>query len=216
MDPRFDAERRHVKQSKINDTPGCGSTGCGSSSPRKTTNGGLLANENEERLAFFDDGPLVPVTGDCDETENGVLEYLKTKIDDSEPDMVNSPPHYCKRSMEAIDIIEMIVECEENTKVAYNMSNVVKYLLRFRDKGKDLEDLKKARWYLDRMIMHVGREPDTNCEIPTVEKMPKEHELGLPLIEAPEDFYESHGFDLNRESDEDFYGSLDIDKHIGI
>ena len=74
-------------------------------------------------------------------------------------DPVNHPSHYCNRSMEAIDIIEMCVSVEKNPKVAYNMSNVLKYLLRFRDKGKDLEDLQKARWYLNRMIEKVENEP---------------------------------------------------------
>jgi len=76
------------------------------------------------------------------------------------PDPVNHPSHYCNRSMEAIDIIEMIIEVEKNPKVAYNMSNVLKYMLRFRDKGKDVEDLKKAQWYLTRMIEKVIEEKD--------------------------------------------------------
>lgn len=75
-------------------------------------------------------------------------------------DMVNSPPHYCNREMEAIDIIEMIIEIEHNPKVAYNMSNVLKYLLRFRDKGKAVHDLSKAEWYLKRMIEKIKEETD--------------------------------------------------------
>lgn len=71
---------------------------------------------------------------------------------------VNHPAHYCNRSMEAIDIIEMIIEIERNPKVAYNMSNVLKYLLRFRDKGNATKDLRKAEWYLNRMIQHIEEE----------------------------------------------------------
>jgi len=78
--------------------------------------------------------------------------------DQKETDPINHPSHYCNRSMEAIDIIEMCISIEKNPMVAYNMSNVLKYLLRFRDKGKDLEDLQKARWYLNRMIDKVGEE----------------------------------------------------------
>lgn len=74
------------------------------------------------------------------------------------PDMVNHPPHYNNRRMEAIDIIEMIIEIEKNPKVAYNMSNVLKYLLRFRDKGTPVKDLNKAVWYLNRMIQKVEEE----------------------------------------------------------
>ena len=74
-------------------------------------------------------------------------------------DDVNHPSHYCNRDMETIDIIEMIISIEKNPKVSYNMSNVLKYLLRFRDKGQDTKDLEKARWYLNRMIEHVNKEP---------------------------------------------------------
>ena len=73
-------------------------------------------------------------------------------------DDVNHPSHYCNRKMEAIDIIEMIIEAESNPKVAYNMSNVLKYLLRFRDKGTPVKDLEKARWYLNRMIEKIEEE----------------------------------------------------------
>ena len=73
-------------------------------------------------------------------------------------DMVNHPPHYNNRRMEAIDIIEMIIEIEENSKVAYNMSNVLKYILRFRDKGTEIKDLEKSMWYLNRMIEKVKEE----------------------------------------------------------
>ena len=73
-------------------------------------------------------------------------------------DTINSPSHYCNREMEAIEIIEMIIEIEHNPKVAYNMSNVLKYLLRFRDKGKAVHDLSKAVWYLNRMIDKIKEE----------------------------------------------------------
>ena len=81
---------------------------------------------------------------------------LQLKIQDDDP--VNHPPHYTCREMEAIDIIEMIIEVESNPKVAYNMSNVLKYILRFREKGTPIQDLKKAVWYLNRMIKNIGEE----------------------------------------------------------
>lgn len=81
--------------------------------------------------------------------ENDVSEFMKE---------VNHPPHYNNRKMEAIEIIEMIIEIEPNPKVAYNLSNVCKYLLRFRDKGSAVKDLRKAEWYLNRVIMHLEEE----------------------------------------------------------
>lgn len=102
----------------------------------------------------------------AEDTQPTVSEYELTSdrelpdYDDMDAyyERVDHPEHYKTRELEAIDIIEMIIEVEEDPKVAYAMSNVIKYLLRFRDKGRPVEDLKKAEWYLKRMIGHVIRE----------------------------------------------------------
>jgi hypothetical protein len=60
-------------------------------------------------------------------------------------DPVNHPPHYKSASgMEVIDVIE-------GFGLGFHEGNVIKYLLRWRQKG-GAEDLRKARWYLDRFI----------------------------------------------------------------
>jgi Protein of unknwon function (DUF3310) len=59
--------------------------------------------------------------------------------------MVNSPPHYTDGGIEVIDFIEA-------KGFDYHLGNVVKYVSRAALKGKYLEDLQKARWYLDRAI----------------------------------------------------------------
>ena len=60
-------------------------------------------------------------------------------------DSVNSPKHYTRGPVEVIEIIE-------GFELGYRLGNVVKYVLRAGHKGDRLEDLKKARWYLDREI----------------------------------------------------------------
>jgi hypothetical protein len=60
-------------------------------------------------------------------------------------DVVNHPDHYKVGGIETIDFIEA-------KKLNYHLGNVVKYITRADHKGKRLEDLKKARWYLDREI----------------------------------------------------------------
>jgi len=70
------------------------------------------------------------------------------KVDDwHEPiaDPVNHPTHYKSHpsGVEAIQITE-----HEN----FCIGSVFKYLLRRKYKGKELQDLKKARWYLDKEI----------------------------------------------------------------
>ena len=61
------------------------------------------------------------------------------------PDPVNHPTHYKSHpsGVEAIQITE-----HEN----FCIGSVFKYLLRRKYKGKELQDLKKARWYLDKEI----------------------------------------------------------------
>lgn len=68
---------------------------------------------------------------------------------DRKPDMVNSPAHYMAGGIETVDFIEA-------KKLGYNLGNAVKYISRADYKGKRLEDLKKAVWYLNREINRCG------------------------------------------------------------
>lgn len=57
---------------------------------------------------------------------------------------INSPVHYAGEGMEVIDIVE-----------AYNLDflegNIIKYVLRYKKKN-GIEDLEKAKWYLEKLI----------------------------------------------------------------
>lgn len=63
-------------------------------------------------------------------------------------DAVNHPLHYTRGKIEVIDFIE-------DQQLPYHLGNVIKYIARAGHKGDKLEDLKKARWYLDRYINEV-------------------------------------------------------------
>ena len=65
-------------------------------------------------------------------------------------DVVNSPPHYKTGGIEAIEGIEASMGPE--AYAGYLKGNIMKYMWRYERKGKPIEDLKKARWYLDRLI----------------------------------------------------------------
>lgn len=65
-------------------------------------------------------------------------------------DPVNSPSHYMQYPIEVIEITE---------RLNFLLGNVIKYVLRADYKGKPLEDLKKAEFYLKREI--ANRERDT-------------------------------------------------------
>lgn len=60
-------------------------------------------------------------------------------------DMVNHPPHYCSHpsGIECITITE---------HMGFNLGNALKYIWRADEKGKAIEDLKKAEFYIKREI----------------------------------------------------------------
>lgn len=60
-------------------------------------------------------------------------------------DNINHPSHYTRGKIEVISFIE-------DQRFDYNEANVVKYVCRYKFKNAPLEDLLKARWYLNRLI----------------------------------------------------------------
>ncbi len=66
-----------------------------------------------------------------------------------EPDAVNSPPHYTQGGIECIDALQAALTPEEYRGAL--KANVIKYLWRERHKG-GVESLRKAAWYLNRLI----------------------------------------------------------------
>ena len=69
-------------------------------------------------------------------------------------DNVNNPKHYGQGDIECIDYIKDILTDEE--LIGYYRGNVAKYLHRWRYKN-GVEDLKKARWYLEALIQLQSR-----------------------------------------------------------
>lgn len=67
-------------------------------------------------------------------------------------DMVDRPAHYTHGKYEAIDIIEDAIEDAPSVKDGFLQAQTLKYLLRLWHKIDSLEDAKKARWYLNRLI----------------------------------------------------------------
>ena len=70
--------------------------------------------------------------------------------DENEFDSVDHPQHYASGSLECIDWIEAELTYEEFE--GYLKGQIFKYVWRYRDKGKKSQDLKKARWYLNKLI----------------------------------------------------------------
>lgn len=84
----------------------------------------------------------------CDVDTNSCWEAkddLEDGLDDALEDAVNSPSHYTQGNIEVIDFIM-------DQKLDYSEGNVVKYICRYKIKGNPIEDLMKARKYIDYLL----------------------------------------------------------------
>jgi len=72
-------------------------------------------------------------------------------------DPVNRPEHYNNGGMECIDAIQGMLTHDEY--IGYLRGNALKYNWRCRYKGKPIEDLRKARWYEERLIRYMLEHP---------------------------------------------------------
>ena len=86
--------------------------------------------------------------GQCDICPvKGQLEFDFMKDD------VNHPDHYTAGGIEVFDFIN-------SWELSFPEGNVVKYVVRAPYKGSKLKDLKKARWYLDKLIKAAENDHD--------------------------------------------------------
>ena len=75
-------------------------------------------------------------------------------VPEGEPvDMVDKPIHYTSSNIECIDYLKDNMSFE--AFLGFLEGNSKKYMHRWRHKQKPVEDLKKARWYLDRLISEL-------------------------------------------------------------
>jgi len=89
-----------------------------------------------------------------DDATPEMWDKLRTKYkalvdEELEDDPVESPVHYNTGSVECIEAIKASMSDTEFK--GYLKGNAMKYLWRYAYKGKPVEDLKKAQWYLARL-----------------------------------------------------------------
>ena len=67
-------------------------------------------------------------------------------------DVVNHPSHYTDGKIEVIEFIE-------DKNLNYHKGNAIKYICRAgkKDPQKEIEDLRKAIWYINREIRNIKR-----------------------------------------------------------
>ena len=67
-------------------------------------------------------------------------------------DIINHPSHYTDGKIEVIDFIE-------EKQLNFHRGNAIKYIARAgkKNKEKEIEDLKKAAWYINREIQRLEK-----------------------------------------------------------
>ena len=73
----------------------------------------------------------------------------------TEHDPVNRPSHYTAGGIECIDAIKSSMSTE--AFLGFLKGNVQKYMWRYEKKVAPVEDLKKAQWYLSKLIEEQER-----------------------------------------------------------
>jgi len=88
--------------------------------------------------------------------KTGLEPWATMAKEEAVEDVVNNPDHYNTGSIECIDAIQ-----ESMSSVAfkgYLKGNCMKYLWRYDYKGKQVQDLQKAGWYLNKLTKMVTEE----------------------------------------------------------
>lgn len=95
-------------------------------------------------------------------------------IPETEADPVSHPSHYTDGKIEVIDYIE-------DKHLGFHLGNAVKYISRAgkKDPNKLIEDLEKARWYLDREIERLKKMDDI---LPEGSIVCERDDLGKPIV----------------------------------
>jgi len=78
------------------------------------------------------------------------MKEIITRMNEKKSDMVNHPAHYKVGGIETIDYIQAKLTAEEFA--GYCKGNALKYISRAPHKKDAIEDLRKAIWYLNRII----------------------------------------------------------------
>lgn len=106
---------------------------------------------NNKESAFY--GDVMGKSGYCVHHD---YKSEETNMNPEQPahDAVNHPNHYCKGGVECLDAIKAALGDKYEGFLA---GNVLKYVYRYPDKN-GVEDCKKARFYLDKLIEELSNE----------------------------------------------------------
>ena len=106
-------------------------------------------------IGDYDMCPIRSIVKDCSlfgDVSDDVLDKCLESIEiyDAKPEMVQHPAHYNQGKVECIDAMAAATVNKRGIE-AICVSNVIKYLFRYETKN-GLEDVKKAQFYLNRLV----------------------------------------------------------------
>lgn len=98
--------------------------------------------------------------GSAWERDYGVVAHIDKNYE-CQDKMVSHPDHYMSETgLETIDVIEAFTFDLKGIE-ATDTGNIIKYICRWKRKN-GLQDLQKAKWYLDHLINHVKKLEEEN------------------------------------------------------
>lgn len=110
----------------------------------ESTNDRLYSHEEVAEILGISENEVETVSVDITPKEYDRFEWNK-------PDMVNHPKHYTKGGIETLDFILAKVE-GLTPQEAFLFGQIIRYVSRYNDKFNPVEDLKKARFFLEKLI----------------------------------------------------------------
>lgn len=116
----------------------------------------ITFNEVDKRCGNCKYDDMTPLDHPCCRCRNGISpsrnEYENAPFlwEPVTNDPVNRPSHYTDGNIEVIDYIE-------DKKFGFHLGNAIKYISRAgkKNKDKEIEDLKKSIWYIERYIENI-------------------------------------------------------------
>lgn len=118
----------------------------------------FYGKDNQNDFEHMSDDQLVECLGKIGihvKPDNDIVaeEKIEQAINEIKPDMVAHPPHYNQGGIECIDAIKSATVGKTGIE-AVCVANVIKYCWRYEEKN-GVDDVKKSRWYLDRLIKEL-------------------------------------------------------------
>ena len=115
---------------------------------------------NGSPVYYYNDQQLYPdviIERNYDIIFGKASETKEKKVEKKTEDMVNHPSHYTHGGVECIDAITSALSSYEDSVDSWLVGQVIKYLWRAPLKGKYEEDIKKAQFYLNRLVEKIDK-----------------------------------------------------------